>query len=292
MEIYGMTGERLGTIGSSGAESLPEWRRKLSSKPSISQRRGIARGFDPPYEDTDTLVLTSTHGRFIDIRFNIGEFPTAGDAYWAFSGTSNTTFPSDPQALKRLKPGSPGKNAVEIPCMAHCVWEHEIDSRRMGAADKDEGDLYLLENGECIEIGMSQNPMTGEMEMYKEYWTALEVTPGTICVVAATVQQRRQEKGTGMVVRIGNYCQAIFQSKSISAEKENRIGEVHVERWHKTATEEGRWEKDWRSSTGGDYPEDEDLIIPSKWVCRGRHAVGESIDLLGRRWEIVEAENC
>jgi hypothetical protein len=46
MEMYGMTGERLGTIGSpqqeGGNDNLPQWKRELLSKPSISVRRGIA----------------------------------------------------------------------------------------------------------------------------------------------------------------------------------------------------------------------------------------------------------
>ena len=47
MEIYGMTGERLGTIGSTEKKpdeaNLPQWQRDFLSKPSISVRRGIAR---------------------------------------------------------------------------------------------------------------------------------------------------------------------------------------------------------------------------------------------------------
>ena len=42
MEIYGMTGERLGPIGSEGQEPEPEWKRILLSRPSVSVRRGIA----------------------------------------------------------------------------------------------------------------------------------------------------------------------------------------------------------------------------------------------------------
>jgi hypothetical protein len=80
MEIYGMTGERLGNIGQAHAEphGLPQWKHDLLSKPSVSARRGVARGFDAAYEDTSTLVLTSVGSWFIDIRFALGEDPTGG----------------------------------------------------------------------------------------------------------------------------------------------------------------------------------------------------------------------
>ena len=46
MEMYGMTGERLGTIGVAeprrSEDHLPQWKREFLSKPSISTRRGIA----------------------------------------------------------------------------------------------------------------------------------------------------------------------------------------------------------------------------------------------------------
>jgi hypothetical protein len=42
MEMYGMTGERLGTIGQSENEEPTEWEQALSSKPSISVRKGYA----------------------------------------------------------------------------------------------------------------------------------------------------------------------------------------------------------------------------------------------------------
>ena len=39
-----MTGERLGTIGQPEKEAtMPDWQKALSSKPSVSVRKGIAR---------------------------------------------------------------------------------------------------------------------------------------------------------------------------------------------------------------------------------------------------------
>jgi len=286
-----MTGESLGTIGQSQAEakvdveSLPDWKRNLLFKPGISTRQGIAWGFSPAYEDTSTLVLTSRGSRFIDIRFTLDGDPTGGSAYWAFAGTSETSFPS----ASKTSAGGDGKaenNAVEIPCMAHCVWKHEIDNRNMGHSYSDEGDLYLLDNGECIEIGMMANPESGRLEMYKEYWMNIEFEKDSPCVVAKTEQRTGQEKGAGMVIKVGNHCQAIFQRQSASAEEAGRAGEVHVERWWRGREAEAGWVKDWRSSTGDDA--EEDIVMPSKWVCGGERAIGDVIELLGRKWEVVE----
>ncbi len=47
MEFYGMTGEKLGVIGQidgtkSKFDDLPQWKKDLLQKPSISVRKGIA----------------------------------------------------------------------------------------------------------------------------------------------------------------------------------------------------------------------------------------------------------
>jgi hypothetical protein len=47
MEMYGVTGEKLGVIGKSietapKASELPQWKKDFLEKPSISVRRGIA----------------------------------------------------------------------------------------------------------------------------------------------------------------------------------------------------------------------------------------------------------
>jgi hypothetical protein len=283
MEIYGMTGERLGNIGQSQppAEAHPQWKLDLLSTPGISVRRGIARGFDAAYEDTSTLVLTSRGRRFVDIRFALGDSPTAGDSYWAFAGTSEVSFPS---AGRKGQPGgNDGGEMVEIPYMAHCVWKHEMDSK--GSNDADEGDMYLLGNGQCVEVGVSTSGPTGKLQMYKEYWEAVEMGDDASCVVARTEQRTGLEKGVGMVIKVGSHCQAIFQRQSMSAEAEERAGEVHVERWYRSE-ESGVWAKDWRSSTGND--EEDDVLMPSKWACQDGRKMGDAIELMGRKWEVVE----
>ena len=42
MEMFGLGGERLGKIGTSQEEEVPEWKKTLLSKPSVSKRKGIA----------------------------------------------------------------------------------------------------------------------------------------------------------------------------------------------------------------------------------------------------------
>lgn len=282
-----MTGERLGNIGRApdpGPETLPQWKMELLSKPNVSERRGIAQGFDAAYEDTSTLVLTSAGSRYIDIRFALGEDPTGGASYWAFAGRSEVTFPGEGRKGERRGTGWRGSGEiVEIPCMAHCVWNHEIDSK--GLRSSDEGDMYLLGNGQVIEVGISTDGPSGKMEMYKEYWTSVETGEDASCVVARTEQPIGQEKGVGMVIKVGGHCQAIFQRQSLSAEEDGRAGEVHVERWYKSEMS-GLWTKDWRSSTGSD--ESEDVLMPSKWVCEQGRKIGDVVELLGRKWQVVE----
>jgi Protein HRI1 len=172
---------------------------------------------------------------------------------------------------------------VEIPCMGHCVWKHEIDSKDLGS--NDEGDLYLLGNGEVIEVGVSTSGPSGKMEMYKEYWTNVEMNGDVSCVVARTEQGTGQEKEIGMVIRVGRHCQAIFQKQIVSAEGHLRVGEVQVERWYK-GEKSAVWAKDWRSSAGDD--KGEDVVMPSKWVYEEGRKMGDVIELSGRRWEVVE----
>jgi len=45
MQMFGVTGEALGTIGvkAEQQEREPEWKKLLNAKPSVSIRKGIAR---------------------------------------------------------------------------------------------------------------------------------------------------------------------------------------------------------------------------------------------------------
>ncbi|KAL2417571.1 hypothetical protein ABEF95_012256 [Exophiala dermatitidis] len=288
MEFYGMTGEKLGTIGQVDKgkkdtnadadavhdDDLPQWKRDFLQKPSISTRRGIAWGYSPPYEDTDTIVLTSPKAVFVDIRLPLRSAPTdpleplASDpAFWAFSGTASSTFydrDAETETETGYQKGSVDSAApapslsVAMPYTAHAVFRHEIDSKGPGISD--EGDMFLLPNGDCVEVGMMHNPRTNRVEMYKEYWTAPSPAaaaqdqgqgqlPRTPCVVAKTLDLRGRGAaaehvengkggeigeiktesgapvGAGVVIRVGDYCQGIVQRGQQT---------VLVERWQKT----------------------------------------------------------
>ncbi|OCT51021.1 hypothetical protein CLCR_08778 [Cladophialophora carrionii] len=312
MEIYGMLGEKLGTIGKdkthdSGQpeeQNVPQWKKDFLQKPSISSRNGIAWGYGTPYEDTDTLVLTSTKSDFVDIRFprkrELGK-PIASDpSFWAFSGTSSTTFL--------------GVDGIEMRYSAHCVWEHEIDSKGPGISD--EGDMFLLPNGDCMEVGMMQNPQSGKVEMYKEYWTSpdlagepeLELVPS---IVAKIIQMPNDHDGQapslqngngGTIIRIGNYCQGIVRQQSGDREGQPAGADaVLVERWTRGIFEADRtsstaaggeqvlaastgWVPDWRNNT----PSDTGISMPCRWVCDDNRKLGDQIVVKGATWEVVE----
>ncbi|KIW91868.1 uncharacterized protein Z519_07838 [Cladophialophora bantiana CBS 173.52] len=313
MEIYGMLGERLGTIGKAEKRAedkaeeteLPQWKKDLLQKPSISVRRGIAWGYTPPYEDTDTLVLSSTQSLFVDIRFpskrQLSKPITSDPSFWAFSGTSHMTFAPFTG------------DTTTMPYSAHCVWKHEIDSKGPGITD--EGDLFLLPNGDCMEVGMMQNPQTGKIEMYKEYWTGppTGVTPTsatmdsrTPCVVATTQAkpddqdpQGASRQESGVIIRIGDYCQGIMRQRTgESGSPEGNA--VLVERWTQslveadlkpttTGTSKGHhhaasWVQDWRSNT----PCDNGVFMPCMWLCDGNRKLGDEIMVKGVTWRVVE----
>ncbi|KIV89632.1 hypothetical protein PV10_07018 [Exophiala mesophila] len=310
MEFYGMSGERLGTIGQTKPPSpspattavLPQWKKDFLQKPSISVRKGIAWGYSPPYEDTSTLVLTSHKGDFVDIRFPVTPEPgrplTSNPSFWAFSGQSHTTF--DEEA-----------HGVTMPYSAHAVFNHVIDSKGPGISD--EGDMFLLPNGDCIEVGMMQNPSTGKEQLYKEYWTGPPAESGnddgprvrrSPCVVAKTVASTPEvgvvRNGRGAVIRIGDYCQGILQRDDVNGQLLTL-----VERWsnapdgsnaavrHAESTVNevsgARWIKDWRSNTVADMQHDS--AIPSIWICGDGHKVGDEIVVDGVTWRVVEVEN-
>ncbi|KAI1618619.1 hypothetical protein EDD37DRAFT_274523 [Exophiala viscosa] len=294
MEFFGMTGEKLGTIGKvEGKEQkLPQWKRDLLQKPSISIRDGIAWQYSSPYEDTSTLVLTSPESVFVDLRFPNRpntELPlSSGPSFWAFSGTSETSF-------------GPDDAEVTMPYLAHAVWKHEIDSKGPGISD--EGDMFLLPNGNCIEVGMMMNPDTRKVMMYKEYWTTPSTEPGsggiwlrgsgglrrTPCVVART--QGADESKSGVIIRVGDFCQSIARHEEKG---------VLVERWQRLpiSWEPPRedidggdgvteWSKDWRSNTAkDDHTED---LMPCMWICRGNRRLGDEIVVHGIKWKVVEA---
>jgi len=222
--------------------SKPDWQWAMLSKPSISIRKGKAFGFDKPFEDTSTLVLTSATGYYIDVRFNLKGDPTSGPSFWAFAGTSETALVDG------------------IECTAHAKWEHLIDSKEIDGVD--EGDMFMLQNGDCMEVGVGKNGL------YKELWNSPYPN------LAPSVVARTAGQWDGIVIRIGDHCQGILQDKA--------SGKIYVERWVRGKT----WLKDEKSNTTG---EQEDVVLPCMWAATAERVVGDTTEAHGKKWEIIEA---
>ena len=274
-----MTGERLGGIGQdqqhgrSGSTLPSKWKSDLTSKPSISTRKGIAFGYEEPFENTSTLVLTARSGKFIDVRFANGQDPTdERRGFWAFAGIVVESFPSADISSHS------NNDAVEIPYMVHCKWNHTIDSKEVAT---DEGDMFLLPNGDCAEVGIMADVHNGQMKIYKEYWTAYP-GPRLPCLVAES------EDGRGAIIRIGDHSQGIIQRKKDTTCNSTT---VWVERWIRISDESGGhkttdWKKDWRSNTG---PHREgDGVMPMMWACEESRRDDDKTTVDGTIWKIVE----
>jgi len=217
----------------------------------------------------------------------VSEAITFDPAFWAFSGTSSTTFHPD--------------GAGAMPYSAHSVWKHDIDSKGPGISD--EGDLFLLPNGDCIEVGMMENPRTKQVELYKEYWTEPPVDAGsgglkkTPCVVVKTFSSQGVNERTrkGIIIRIGDHCQGILEPGEGDSSHM-----IVVERWVRTPVEQtpalasaslvsgedvAHWIKDWRSNT--DEPR-VDVVMPCMWACDEGRKLGDEIVTRGERWRVTE----
>ena len=227
-------------------------------KPLISTRRGIAWGLNPRKEDSSVLVLTSPNRYYVDVRYALQGKPTGGP-FWAFGGQVTYT------ALPDLNEG-PG---VGI----RGEWNHPIDS--MGNTEGvDRADLFVLENGDQIEVGLLENPETGKEDRFMEYWTippSLDIsrnhaeTPYTVAVL------RHQEKLIGLAIRVGDFAQGIRQVDGPESG-------VLTARW--TYESES---SNWQGTAMGDAKEDD---IPMGWLLGARklNDVHPGIE----QWTIVE----
>jgi hypothetical protein len=247
-------------------------------------------------------------------------------AFWAFSGKLSTRFDTDVVAPAPT-PATATATAtvaadVTMPYSAHVVFYHEIDSRgpasmKMG----DEGHMFALPNGDCIEVGIMQNPTTRLPELYREYWTAPpsplgdghRTFQGRPCLVAKTLTglsskaitnadaQYRQSRNQGVIIRVGDHCQGLLQ-----VVRPDGQSELLVERWLKVLEDEkssqlhedsvaaatvrqgsgADWLKDWRSNTPLD--EQVDALLPCMWVCNKQRKLNDEITARGVTWKIVE----
>ena len=256
----------------------------------ISLRRHIRWLPAPASEPTSTIVLTSPERRFVDIRVlldaqplpdgkpprrkipsntpplnknSTGTLPLSG-LDWAIAGTSTS---SDP-----LPDGS-----------SHCVWSHWISSRTAdvdGVAD--EGDNHPQPDGSVLETGRMVNPATGEVGDYEEVWVSEEIKTveagggppgegeGPVCVVMKMEAEGGSKRG--MLVRLGQYCQAVVRVG----------GEVAVERW--VWEGDGGWNRTVR--IGGGKTE-----VPAEVATHLGHlaTVDDEVRVAtGEVWKVVE----
>ncbi|KAL8650351.1 MAG: hypothetical protein Q9210_003875 [Variospora velana] len=221
-----------------------------------------------PEEPTSTIVLTSAHRFYVDIRV-LKDHPSEADIgsgsqsylsnpiQWAFAGTSESVCDSN------------GK------CFS--TWHHWIDSQTDDPA-RDRGEMSTQDDGDVLENGITLNPETGMEELYEELWTDLPLTPGSssgparICVV---LRVEEVETGMrGMVVRVGRWCQGILK----------KDGAVSLERW--------QWVEDIENSRDGTW----DVTVrvgadelPCKHILDVEKSVeGTKIDCGAFSWEVVE----
>jgi hypothetical protein len=232
------------------------------------------QGYEPPTEDADVLVLTAPSSKFVDIRFPKLYEPSkplaAYDTFWAFSGVSKTSFPAS-------------ADGFEMPLAAHCVWTHDIDSR--GPGIEDEGDMFLLQNGDAMEVGTMQNPKTGKHEMYKEYWTepaqGEQIEKKLPCVVAEAIDEAQRSQG--LIIRIGPFCQGVLRPEH---DKDGIVAERFTLDNSKTT-----WNRDERSGhmlqTHG-RGKFKGSILPNLWLCSKERALGDRCEHNGVEWIVIE----
>ncbi|KAM5538588.1 hypothetical protein V8D89_007617 [Ganoderma adspersum] len=192
---------------------------------SISERLYIRWFPDEASEQTSTLVLTARNRQFVDLRLFKPEDPSGPFTLleWGLAGRSV---------------GTP----------SHGVWIHDIDSRTEHPHDEtDEGDMFPQpEHPDVVlERGKMRHPESGEIREYEEAWKdppVLAVAGRRLSVVLETKPNASGARATGMVVRVGQFCQGIL-----------RVGAVIVvERW--AWTEDGGWELSARIGDGTDLP--------------------------------------
>lgn len=166
-----------------------------------------------------------------------------------------------------------------MPYTAHCVFVHELDSRGPGL--QDEGDMFLLPNNDCVEVGSMLNPASGQVQMYKEYWTAAprrvveQQSEGSRCIVA----EIRDHAGTpvrGIMIAYNGYIQALVRDI-----KRENIDQLAFARYQLASS---GWERDERSVTH----------LPVDWITADGRAIGDehAAPVQHFKWQVVEVNDC
>lgn len=242
--------------------TTPAWAQKLLKRPLVEIRRGLSFGYDAPKEESSVVALTLPSGRYVDIRFQLNTEKAASivkDDFHGFPGyaTAGMSFTHMPQGTE---------TCTAYESTIHVQWEHSIDSSR--TFDTDGADMYLLSNGDTMEIGFMM--LRGEWKMFKEYWVDGATEPNPPYVAMELMPSDGDDSEKGMVIRIGNYCQGILQNTS----------QLWVERWQTDSN--GDWKIDGRSTSSGE------AALPCQWSVAEGRKMGDSIELGGRLWKVVE----
>lgn len=155
----------------------------------------------------------------------------------------------------------------------HSTWTHWIDSRYTNVENvTDEGDMFPLTDNRTLEKGSMLNPDTGKVTEYEEVWNDEKVESqredGKVDVVVL-VLDGYEGKATGMVVRVGQWCQGVM-----------RVGDNHVvvERWGWEA--KMGWRREVRLG---------DMWMPTGVAMEAKDLVmGGKVVLGDYEWRVVE----
>lgn len=170
--------------------------------PTISERVSFRWTPDPPSEPTNTLVLTSPSGYFVDVRLLKATESGHESLQWAFAGRAfHTTV------------GGQSKGS----------WTHLVDSKHP-AGFEDQGIFEELPNGDSLEKGTMVDEQTGEIREYEEVWHDYLADPPRYRVVEGSGNQMN-----GYFVVMASHALGIVK------DAENRLG---VSKWRE---ELGEW---------------------------------------------------
>ncbi|KAF2167798.1 hypothetical protein M409DRAFT_21948 [Zasmidium cellare ATCC 36951] len=263
----------------------------MKNQPHISTREYIRWPPADAYENTNTIVVTSAGGRFVDIRARIYDADSRG------KNKAIPPFPPSCAAFKiytyhpaRLPPGiqsaegtewafaglasSEIKHNSDGDATTHCTWEHLIDSRTMKAEMvKDSGEMIPVENGRSLEKGKMENPYNpaaGE-QSYEEGWVDVPVVSqrkdGKL--ETAVLQLMEDEVGArGMIVRVGQVVQGMLRVREDYA----------LERW--IWKEKGGWKRELRDGS---------LFLPTGVMMDlGTIVLGDAVNYYDFPWKVVE----
>lgn len=220
-------------------------------------------------EPTSTVVLTSQTSHYVDVRIykdlcqkeidRKDKIHSLAIVEWAFAGTSSTT--EDLSGPGDAKP-------------RHSVWEHWIDSKSDNP-QPDEGDMWPQNNGDVLERGTQVHPVTGLQTVYEELWGDLQVEKvgEEKDRVSIVLKVEDDEAATrGMVVRVGDWCQAILKSR----------GALTIERWRWIKTT-NNWERLVKIGSGD---------LPCAIACNSQMVREEGTIVCGDlKWTIIEIFN-